>query len=125
MGTHEPLALTAGFILAGTLVKMTFNPPGPAPTSYDPAAEQKALTSVVMTSDSNRLVRLALGSIYAYASLTFAARMIAPGPDSVRLLTQVAAGDLPAIGKLALTWCGCMVDFFVAGVWLSSGAIGQ
>jgi hypothetical protein len=58
VATVTPMALTlapeksgvlaAGMILAAVLVKMTFNPEGPPPKTYDESVEQKAIKTVVM-----------------------------------------------------------------------------
>jgi hypothetical protein len=120
----EPVALGAGCLLAAALTKLTFNPAGPAPKSYDKAVEENAIKAVVMTSDTNRIVRLLLGSVYTYASITFAIRMAKP-VDDVRLITRLVSFDPYAIGLLSLTWFACLVDFFFAGLWFSSGWCGQ
>eukprot|EP01050_Picozoa_sp_SAG11_P001768 SAG11_NODE_81_length_17673_cov_7.702572_16_plen_165_part_00 len=49
---------------------------GGPPKSFDKGMEAAAIKSVVMTSNENRLVRLALGSVYVYVALTFAYRLI-------------------------------------------------
>ena len=126
LGGREPAALLAGVVLAGCLIKMTFNPSGGPPASYDKAAEERAIKNVSMTSDGNRLVRLLLGSVYIYAAWTFAVWMTgASGDTSLKLLPKLYAGELGAFGSLGLTWIGSFVDLFIAGVWLSSGWCGQ
>ena len=125
LGGHEPVALTAGCVLAAALIKLTFNPFGPAPTSYDTVLEAKAIDAVVMTSSTNRAVRLALGSIYIYASITFAVRMTGPASDGVRLLPRLLACEPGALLRLGLTWLGCLANHFFAGLWASTGYCGQ
>ena len=123
---REPEALLAGVILAGALVSMTFNPSGPPPKAYDKAVEQRAIENVVMTSDKNRVVRLGLGSVYLYAASTFAIWMTnTAGASGSKLAARLYARELGAVGELVLTWTGCLVDTYIAGIWMSSGYCGQ
>jgi hypothetical protein len=125
LGSREPAALLAGAVLAAALVKETFNPFGPAPTSYDKGVETQAIKSVVMTSNTNRVIRLLLGAVYVYAAVTFAIWMVNPREDSSKLVSRLQTLELKAFGELSLAWVACVVNFFVAGIWLSSGWCGQ
>ena len=102
---HEPIALTAGCGLAIALARLTFDPPGAAATSFDKEKEAAAVRNVVMTSDTNRIVRLLLGSVYIYASVTFGLRMT----NGAQLLSRLAIVEPAAVGKLLLVWAGCMI----------------
>jgi hypothetical protein len=113
LGTREPVALFAGVVFAAALVKCTI-PYGPPPKSYDKTVEDVALKSVVMTSSTNRFVRLALGSVYLYAAITFAIWMTKPN-DSILLISRLQMLEINAFGVLSLTWVGVLINFFVAG----------
>lgn len=79
-----------------------------------------------MTSDKNRVVRLGLGSVYLYAASTFAAYMAGTADaNGSKLAARLYARELGAVGELALTWTGCLVDTYIAGIWMSSGYCGQ
>merc|ERR1712032_516747 len=94
--------------------------------SFDGKVEAVATRKLVATSDANRIVRLLFGSVYLYASLTFAMHMcMTASPDAPRLLTRLALVDGRAVGELALTWAACMVNNIFAGIWISTGAAGQ
>ena len=121
---EERTALAAGIFFAAALTKLTFNPSGPA-QSYDKAAERTAIHAVVMTSGTNRAVRVCLGAVYAYASLAFALAMIRAEPENPRLLTRLEALEPRAAGELALTALGCLANCYFAGLWGSSGYTGQ
>ena len=132
--TVTPLALTclpaekaafgSGCVLALVLTRMTFDPPGAA-LPLDKAKEAQAISNVVLTSSGNRASRLLLGSVYIYAAVTFALRMCHVGPAEEPLLAQLLAADAGALGNFALAWIGAVVDLYIAGIWLSSGADGQ
>ena len=122
LGSDEPVANTAGVLLALALARLTLNPWGPAPTEYDKTMEQQAVQSIVMTSPANQNVRLLLGSLYVYAALSFASRMLRADPTLLATLLQL---DMGALQHLGLTWVGCLLDFYIGGVWLSSGWCGQ
>ena len=121
----EPGALVAGIILAGVLTRLTFDPSGPKPTSFDAKKESAAVRDVSLTSSGNRVTRLLLGSVYAYAAATFAMRMAKAEPGEARLLARVLTLEPAAVGKLAAAWFGSFTDLLIAGLWLSSGADGQ
>jgi len=121
---EERTALAAGMVFAAALIKLTFNPSGPS-QSYDKAAERTAIQAVVMTSGTNRAVRMCLSAVYAYASLAFALAMIRAEPENPRLLTRLGALEPRAAGELALTALGCLANCYFAGLWGSSGYTGQ
>ena len=73
-----------------------------------------------MTSTGNRLVRIALGSAYGYAAVTFAHRYAGP-----TMLQQMLNLELEAFGKAVLVWLVCLVNGYFAGLWISSGSDGQ
>lgn len=123
LNTAEPVLLGVGCVLAGCLTKLTFNPSGPTPTSYDKKVESKAIKSVVITSDTNRIVRLLLGGVYLYAGATFSLRMLSSSPE--RMVTRLSDFEPYAYAIFALTWLACLVDFYIGGIWLSSGWCGQ
>ena len=102
---HQPIALAAGCGLAMALARLTIDPPSAAASNVDAEKEAAAIRNVVMTSDTNRLVRLLLGSIYIYASTTFALRMT----DGAQLLSRLANVEPAAVGRLLLVWAGCMI----------------
>ena len=100
-------------------------------STFDTAAEQRALHNVTITSDTNRAVRLGLGAVYTYAAAAFAWHMLAPRSDGGAALSSRVAGASSlsemsgALAQLALIWLGCFADLRVAGVWGSSGFCGQ
>ena len=122
-GEHK--ALGVGLFFAAALTKLTFNPSGPAPASFDEATENMAIKRVVMTSRTNQGVRMCLGSVYMWASITFALAMCRAEPGSPRLLARLLALEPRAAGELALTLCGCLANCYFAGLWGSSGYCGQ
>ena len=116
------VTLTVGCGLAAALVRMTL-PPATALKTSDDKAEARAARDVIMTSSSNRTARVALGLVYLYAGATFALRWLVP--DGVSLRPRLMAGDASAFGLLSVAWSGCMVDNYIAGIWLSTGVDGQ
>jgi hypothetical protein len=119
LGKGEPSAMIAGGALMAYLTRLTITKFEPGET-LDADREQRAVESVVITSDTNRRVRVALGSVFIYASGAFALRMVTP-----ELAARVLAMEPAALATLGGTWLGCMADNFWSAVWLSSGALGQ
>ena len=118
----EPFALAAGVILAGFLIRLTFDPRGPAPKSFDKGIEASSYRNVILTSSSNRGTRILLGSVYLYAAFTFVMRTV---PGEAQVATKALALDPTALATAAAAWLGAFVDLYIAGIWLSSGADGQ
>ena len=114
---HEPIALAVGCGLAATIIRMTFQPTATA--GFEEKVEAKAARDVVMTSTGNRLTRLALGSTYLYAAITFASRWTKEARARGSLF------ELHPAGMLMLAFAGCFVDMYVGGIWLTTGAEGQ
>ena len=118
LAPHSLITLGAGGMLVVSLVWMTFADGAVAKNAKH--IEAKALEDVVMTSTGNRFVRIALGSVYAYAAVAFVLRWA-----NADILERLLSKDLMAVGQTAVAWNVCLVDGYFAGLWLSSGSDGQ
>lgn len=118
LAPHEMVALGIGSSLVCALCRMTFTD---GTLSADAEKiEAKAARDVVFTSSGNRAVRIALGSVYLYAAVTFARRTL----DST-VLARLLDLDVAAAGAASLVWTGCLVDGYFAGLWCTSGVNGE
>ena len=126
---NEMVALVMGILFAIALIRLTIDPSpffyNGATAKFDKMLEKNALDKGIMTSSLNRCVRICLGSVYAYISFTFAIASLGTEHGSVRLQTQLYNVDLNAWSKLALTTFGCLANNYFAGLWISSGYMGQ
>ena len=73
-GRDYPWLCIAQAALGVYLGTITVNGNAPKPSSYDRAAEQRALAKLVTTSPRNRTVRAAMGSCNLLAAVLYAAR---------------------------------------------------
>jgi hypothetical protein len=120
LAPHDLIALAAGGALVLTLAHMTHVDSGHSPSSNAKEVEAKAIENVVMTSTSNRTVRVALGSVYAYGAVKFALRWAGAG-----VLDRVLQKDVAAVGQVAAAWLVCLADGYFTGIWMSTGANGE
>jgi hypothetical protein len=133
MGTLAPLALTSGKNDRGTLAlgtllslmlgKMTFNLQAP-PANYNLARESLAIENILMTSDSNRFVRLSLGAVYMYAAISFCKRSSKANRSEAKEGKQSRTLVVKA-GSEAVSWLATFSLCFIGAVWLITGYYGQ
>ena len=119
---RQPAAAVVGLLLALALARLTLNPAGAAvPARFDAAKEQQALKNVVMTSSTNRTVRMGLGAVYAYTAVAFSWHALV----TTAAERGAGGGAAAAVTRVVLAWVGCFVDLRIGFVWGSSGFCGQ
>eukprot|EP00518_Triparma_eleuthera_P005398 CAMPEP_0182462902 /NCGR_PEP_ID=MMETSP1319-20130603/7010_1 /TAXON_ID=172717 /ORGANISM="Bolidomonas pacifica, Strain RCC208" /LENGTH=129 /DNA_ID=CAMNT_0024662381 /DNA_START=154 /DNA_END=543 /DNA_ORIENTATION=- len=107
----QPLLCLTATALAFLLMRMTINTSSQAATckisfGKNKAKEKKAIENVTITSMSNRIVRVSMGSCHLLGALAYSLRNF---------------DDHPALLSWALVAGQCVVS----GIWLSSGKNGQ
>ena len=121
---HALVTLAAGVALAAALIWMTFRCPS-SPVSFDEKIEARAIRDIVMTSSSNRGVRVLLGLVYFYAAAAFAFRWTTSADGGHSLRYRLAALEPAAVCIVAAVYVGTFLDAMIGGMWLSTGADGQ
>lgn len=115
--TNAPIALTSDYALTGVslalgglLGYMTMT----EGTAGDAVVEASAIQKIVITSDNNRMVRIAMGVVQLYGAYKWAQKHQEEAKSGKQSMTSLALEMLGLVGLCA-----------IAFIWLGSGYYGQ
>lgn len=117
----EPKLTALGVALQLGLARVTVNNL-PKNVGGIAQVEQSALAKLVTTSTTNRLTRVALGSVHIWASICLAARH-EKSLEKTEKRGEESRGM--ALLRSVASLGGSLVLCLLAGVWISSGYYGQ
>mmetsp|Transcript_11855 Transcript_11855/g.13673 ORF Transcript_11855/g.13673 Transcript_11855/m.13673 type:complete len:142 (-) Transcript_11855:463-888(-) len=130
LATNGPVALTVGkehpsLLLASCgllflLARDTISKPGDA-SSFLKEAEANRLQQLMITSDFNRYVRMAMGSINLLSSALYVYYAAKKTNDSSSEVKERSSSLSSETAQWLLTGWSCLIG----AVWLSSGYYGQ
>lgn len=119
---HEPKLTGLGLLLHLGLARITINAL-PKDALVSASVEAAAIASLVSTSSTNRLCRLALGSVHILAAVALAARHASTVQKSAK--DEEKKDRKVQLLRSAMNFGGVLILCVLAGMWLSSGYYGQ